>query len=568
MGIREANRLRPRGRQSRAAHRILLGIGALVCLIFFSPNPAIAQSSMAGMQMKEIAAPDKLPPPIRMTGLGNSHIAIKSNPEAQLWFDQGLNQLHDFWDYEAVRSFQQSIRVDPNCAMCYWGLYQSLMFRLRGGTGYSQQALANAVRLKDHAGKAGRLYIEAAVASDDATKAAAGQEIRPDHSKEVAIWRVLVKKYPADTQARIFLAESLIDGYDEAGEPKKGTKEAITLLQEVLKTKPDDSAANHYWIHAVEASAHPEQAIHSATILASLSPASGHMVHMPGHIFYRVGDYAQAEHWFAASTAVDEAYMRDQHVDVDDDWNYVHNLMYGIANLMEEGKLSEAATLSAKLPGARGQLTETLYTFSPRDSMSRIDPRLPVALRTANWQDVLTMLQNTRPEASLENLTFLAGQLKEFATGMQAVEAGNFAAAQSASLHLDADLWRMSQKTKDTPWAKKAEEKDDSKKIPLMVPVMPDALPAPLLANLSVIPSNSAPPSSPRRIISPTRRRSLRRPQKKRKHSAITNLRITFVLSEKQRAPRSCVQATTPAPTTPTPRLYWIAPDPASASTV
>ena len=168
------------------------------------------------------------------------------------------------------------------------------------------------------------------------------RERRPDDAKEIAIWRQLVKEYPTDLQAKIFLSGSVRDGYDEAGEPKKGTKESIAILQEVLKTAPNDSAANHYWIHAMEASAHPEQALESATVLASLAPASGHMVHMPGHIFYRVGDYAQAEQWFAASTAVDEQYMREQHVDVDDDWNYIHNLMYGVANLMEEGKLQEA----------------------------------------------------------------------------------------------------------------------------------------------------------------------------------------------------------------------------------
>ena len=85
---------------------------------------------------------------------------------------------------------------------------------------------------------------------------------------------------------------------------------------------------------------HPEQAIKSAALLASLAPTSGHMVHMPGHIYYRVGNYAEAEHWFAASMRRTRRYMREQHVSADDDWNYVHNMMYAIANLMEQGKLS------------------------------------------------------------------------------------------------------------------------------------------------------------------------------------------------------------------------------------
>ncbi|MEO6983514.1 MAG: hypothetical protein ABI072_10430, partial [Edaphobacter sp.] len=446
---------------------------------------AVAQMSMAGHdmgQMKEVPAPETLPVPLKMTGIGNGHLAIKASPEAQVWFDQGLNLLHDFWDYESARAFEQGIRVDAKCAMCYWGLYQALMFRSGRATAYSDKALAGAVRLKDHAGKADKLYIEAAVAEDEADKESAGSG-REDNAKEIAIWRELVKKYPNDLQAKIFLAGSVRDGYDAAGEPKKGTQESIAILQGVLKVAPNDSAANHYWIHAMEPGKEPGLALGSAKLLASLAPASGHMVHMPGHIFYRVGDYAAAEHWFAASTAVDEKYMRDQHVNVDNDWNYIHNLMYGVANLMEEGKLREAVVLSRKLPGGRGELVDTMYTHSPRDGMSRLDEDLPVALRTGDWASVVKMAERSRPEARLENLHLLAGELKEFAGGMLAVQGGDLAAAQAASLRLDAELWRMSQSVKDAP--KKKQEAEGT--LPVKVAVMPDAQAGPLLASLSIM---------------------------------------------------------------------------------
>lgn len=436
---------------------------------------------MGGMQMKEVPAPDKLPPPLKMTGIGNSHLKITATPDAQAWFDQGLNLLHDFWDYESERAFEESIRVDPQCAMCYWGLEQALLFRHNEGSPYSQQALAGAVKLKARASRQEQLYIEAAVAAEDA--AAAEREGTPaNNDKEVALLRQLVKAFPNDLQAKIFLSSAVRDGYTDAGDPKKGTKESIAILQEVLKTEPNDSAANHYWIHAIEPSAHPEEALQSSALLASLAPASGHMVHMPGHIYYRVGDYAHAEHWFAQSTAVDEKYMRDQHIDVDEDWNYVHNLMYSIANLMEEGKLFEATTLSAKLSGARGQFSATLYTHSPRDGMTRIDPQLPVALRTGDWAHLLILLQSAKPDEKLENLNFLAGQLTKFATGMQAAQAGDLTTAQNCSTALDVDLWRMSQQVKDTP-----KKKPSSLTLPVLMPVMPDAQAAPLLASLSIM---------------------------------------------------------------------------------
>jgi tetratricopeptide (TPR) repeat protein len=443
----------------------------------------------SGMQMKPLPAPESLPAPLKMTGIGNSHLAITGTPEAQAWFDQGLTLLHDFWDYESARAFEQGVRVDPQCAMCYWGVYQALMFRNGEPNAYTQQALANAVRLKPHVSKHERLYIDAASASDDSAKAAKPGD-DPDNAKEIAIWRQMVKDSPGDPQAKLFLAGALRDGYDDNGEPKKGQKEDIALIQHVLKVAPNDSAANHYWIHAVEASPHPEQAIPSAALLASLAPASGHMVHMPGHIYFRTGDYAQAEHWFAASTAVEERYQREQHVLVDNDWNYVHNLMYSIANLMEEGKMQQAAALSAKLSGARGEFGPTLYTHSPRDGMTRLDPELPVALRTGDWNAVLLMLKNSKPDArgagkedaKLGNLTFLAGQLQEFATGMEATQTGDIAAAEAASRRLDAELWRLSQRVHDEPAPKKP-----SLTAPAMATVMPDAKPAPLLSNLSVM---------------------------------------------------------------------------------
>ena len=440
---------------------------------------AAAQMNMSGHdmgQMKEVPAPDKLPVPVKMTGIGNSYLAIKATPEAQAWFEQGLNLLHDFWDYESAKAFEQSIRVDPNCAMCYWGLYQALMFRQGRPNAYSNAALAGAVRLKDKASKQDRFYIDAAVADD-------GVETPPGkNAKEIAIWQKAVKKDPKDLQAKIFLASSLRDGYDDAGLPKSGQKQSIAVLEEVLKQKPDDSAANHYWIHAVEAGAHPELALHSATVLAKLAPASGHMVHMPGHIFFRVGDYAQAEHWFAESTAVDEAYMRTQHVSVDDDWNYIHNLMYGVANLMEEGKLHDATVLSRKLTGGRGEFAPSLYIGVPRDGMARLDPQLPVALRLGDWAAVMKMAEESKPDAKFENLNLLAGQLKDYATGMLAVESGDVARAQAASTRLDAALWRMWTTFKDAPKAK-----PQSASGPVMAAVMPDAMPGPLLSNLSVM---------------------------------------------------------------------------------
>jgi hypothetical protein len=371
--------------------------------------------------------------------------------------------------------------------MCYWGIYQAEIFAHSNSKYFANQALAKAVSLKGRASKAERLYIEAIAA--EAAERSEEREKSKQESQAVQIYRKLVKSNPKDLQAKIFLADSLRDGYEDNGEPRPGQKETLTILQAVLKEDPDNSAANHYWIHAVEASPHPEQALHSAEILGSLAPTSGHMVHMPGHIFYRTGDYASARKSFAASMKADEQYMQTQHVQVDDDWNYVHNLMYAIANLLEAGEFNEATAMSAKLKDARGELENTLYPWSPRDAMSRLDPRLPVALRSADWTTVLALLKSSNPPAGLPNLQFLARELTQFALGMQALEQHNLSQAEAASAQFDAELWRISNRLKDEAEAKAKKDKDKktADAAPPKLQVMPDAMPDPLVNNLSVM---------------------------------------------------------------------------------
>jgi hypothetical protein len=453
------------------------------CLLQGTAPRALAQSPMPchTMGTREEIAPEKLPPPQKLTGIGNADIAITATPEAQMWFDQGLNLLHDFWDYESVRAFVQGTRIDPNCAMCYWGIYHAELFTHSNAKFYAKQALAKAISLKKQVSEAERLYIDAAEKSEKDGKRNGG-------SRATKVYRKLVKKYPADLQAQIFLAESLGDGYDDDGNPNAGQKEELAILQNVLKQDPENSAANHYWIHAVEASLHPEQALHSAEILGSLAPTSGHMVHMPGHIFYRTGDYASAKNSFAASIEADEHYMQSQQIAVDDDWNYVHNLMYAIANLLEAGQLEEATTLSTKLSKARGELENTLYPWSTRDAISRLEPHLPVALRAADWKTASQLLQSNNPPDTLPNLQFLKRQLTSFVEGMQALDDYSVSQAETASATFDAELQKANARfNEQQAKEKKQKNKTNRDATPPKLPLMPDVYTKPMLSNLSIL---------------------------------------------------------------------------------
>jgi tetratricopeptide (TPR) repeat protein len=454
--------------------RMFANIGRIVILTLLSPFlPHIdAQMNMAAhvMETQDEIPPEKLPPPVHMAGIGNAHLRITAAVEAQVWFDQGLNLLHDFWDYESARAFEQAVRVDPNCAMCFWGLYKAESFYHSTAQGLAGNAVRKAVQLEEHASAHERLYIDAAMAHEKAVHNPSPASL---YAEEQRLLRKLVDDYPADTQAKLFLAHG-------------GSNDSLALLQEVLTDHPDDSAANHYYIHRLEISDHPEQALHSAEILGQLAPASGHMVHMPGHIFFRVGDYARAEKSFADSLEVDERYMREQHIDPDNDWNYVHNLMYFVANLLEAGKFREATSVSDKISGARGKLESTLYIYSTRDSISRLDPRLPVALRTADFPLVLKLLKTSTVRSGMPNLEFLHRCLMDLAAGMIAVNRSKFALAERIADRLDDERKGMSEQKQTTSMTATGAH-ESGHRGSTQLAVMPDALLDPLLSTLSIM---------------------------------------------------------------------------------
>jgi hypothetical protein len=150
--------------------------------------------------------------------------------------------------------------------------------------------------------------------------------------------------------------------------------------------------------------------------------------------------------------------------------------------------LNEATALSAKARAARGELENTLYPWSSRDAISRLDPRLPVALRAADWTTTLALLKSSDPPASLPNLQFLARQLTQFALGMQALDLHDLSRAETASAQFDAGLWRISQRLKDEEDArsKERDEKSPDTTAPRLQ-LMPDAWPQPLVSNLSIM---------------------------------------------------------------------------------
>lgn len=202
-----------------------------------------------------------------------------------------------------------------------------------------------------------------------------------------------------------------------------------SILQNLLKTHPEHAAVHHYWIHAAENGPHPEEALDSAEKLVKLAPNSGHMLHMPGHIYYRIGMYEKARAAFLTSFEFDLKYMRENKIHPINNWNYTHNLDYLVANCAEEGRYKEAAMYAQMLldipsDEARARSTGLGYLLYGGDTaMTRLQ------MRFGKWDaaaaDVENQFKKDDPSLSGKYASGLLSYLK----GMSAVERGDAAGA-------------------------------------------------------------------------------------------------------------------------------------------
>lgn len=259
--------------------------------------------------------PADAPPPL-FEGLGDHYVAITtSSEEAQRYFDQGLMFTYGFNHFEAGRSFTEATRHDPDCAMCYWGVALALgphinapMFPEAVAPAY--EALQRAQELAPRASERERAYIEAL----SARYLADPPEDRSSLDRAYAdAMREVVAAYPDDLDAATLFAESLMNlvpwNYWDEGEPRLETTELVTALESVLARDAYHPGAAHYLIHVLENSPYPERAEAAADHLSELNIQIGHMIHMPAHIYARVGRWHDASLANEKAIVADEAYL-------------------------------------------------------------------------------------------------------------------------------------------------------------------------------------------------------------------------------------------------------------------
>jgi len=251
--------------------------------------------------------------------LGTHHIEISTRlPRAQAYFDQGMRLVYGFNHAEAIRAFTEAARLDPNCAVCYWGIALAYGPHVNAGMDSAAgvaawAALGQARRHAAHANPRERRYIDALGRRYAAVPPGNRAPLDSAYARAMA---ELVSRYPGDLDAATLYAEALMDlspwfYWTPAGEPRPDTPTIVAQLERVLARNPNHPGACHYYIHAVEAVA-PAKAVACAERLAALMPGAGHMVHMPGHIYIRVGRYMDAIHANEHAVHTDMVYLEGQ----------------------------------------------------------------------------------------------------------------------------------------------------------------------------------------------------------------------------------------------------------------
>jgi hypothetical protein len=256
--------------------------------------------------------------PVLYDTLGSYSYKITTNSaEAQRWFDQGLRLVYGFNHHEAQRAFREAARLDPSCAMCFWGIAITEGSNYNDPTNLEREekaatAAREAVRLSAGANPAERAMIQALAkrhSSDPAAKRETLDRAYADAMREVA------REYPDDLEASTFFADSMMNLrpwnlWTADGAPQPGTEEIVVTLERVIARNPNHPGALHLYIHAVEASREPGRAEAAADRLRPLMPGAGHLVHMPAHIYWRVGRYGDAVTVNVAAADADRAYFK------------------------------------------------------------------------------------------------------------------------------------------------------------------------------------------------------------------------------------------------------------------
>jgi tetratricopeptide (TPR) repeat protein len=351
----------------------------------------------------------KVPIAPKLAGLGDYHFTVTTqNPESQRFFNQGLRLTYAFNHSEALRAFKEAARLDQRNAMAYWGwalvLGPNLNLPMMPEVApQAYRAIQIAVSLKDEVSERERAYIEALAKryTDQPT-----DDRRPFDLAYARAMEKLVARYPDDIDAATLYAASLMnlspwDYWNLDGSPKGNTEKILNTLQSVVDRNPRHSGALHYYIHVVELR-HPERGEQHADMLAELMPGAGHIVHMPSHIYMRVGRYADSYEANRRAVAADEGYITQCRSQGIYPLNYYpHNIHFMAWSAMLQGHperaLAAARKIVAKVPP---ELSADKNVWALYETF--LSQPMFVMVRFGMWEE---MLAEPKPDLESEFMT-------------------------------------------------------------------------------------------------------------------------------------------------------------------
>ncbi len=329
-----------------------------------------------------------------LNGMGeHTHPVTAASDRVQLFFDQGLNLTFGFNHAEAIRAFQETARLDPNCAMAYWGMALAYGPNINSRMGpenakKAYESIQKAVSLKPLVSQQERDYIDALARRYSDDEDVDQHEMDKAYASAMA---ELSRKYPDDLDVATLHAASIMnvnpwpghEYWSKDGTPREGSTEFVAILESVIARDIRHPGANHYYIHAVEASPVPELAVPSADRLEELMPGVGHMVHMPSHVYIRVGRYADASESNRKAIEADEDYIEQCNAQgIYPLGYYPHNIHFLWASTTLEGR-SAVAIDSARKVAAKVLEKDRGVT------LRFLAPELYALVHFGKWQEIL-----------------------------------------------------------------------------------------------------------------------------------------------------------------------------------
>ncbi|MGD8495899.1 MAG: hypothetical protein PVF05_06880 [Gemmatimonadales bacterium] len=397
--------------------------GTVMALALVAPVTATAQQGAGDMARQQVPLYDDL---------GDHHYEITTDvPRAQRYFDQGLRLYYAFNHQEAIRAFREAQRLDPECAMCWWGEALAWgpninlpMDSAAGAAAYA--AMREAIARIDGASPRESAFIEALApryAEDVPADRAALDSAYARRMRDVR------DAYPDDVEAAVLYAEAQMDlrpwdYWTAEATPYPGMDDALATLTAVIEGNPEHPGACHFYIHAVE-KVYPERAVECAERLADLMPGAGHLVHMPGHIYIRVGRYMDAVRMNEHAVHADETYIQDQQpsMGVYTAGYYPHNYDFMAFAALMAGRRGQAVMASRKMatvvPDAMMQIGDLVFGqhYAVR--------WLQVAVRFGRWDEILAA---PAPPQTLPH----ARALWQYGRGRALVATGDLPGAEAA----------------------------------------------------------------------------------------------------------------------------------------